>query len=104
MGNIPPYKYHVSIANEKEIKQKDWFFDWQEEFEAERTIFKLTDIENEIVGLISMEHLFDHVFVHAIERQEKFKGQKITPYLFAIASLWSNHLGYDSGFSFEAKT
>lgn len=70
----------------------------------ERVAYKLTNQEKEVVGLISMEHRFDHVFVSIIERQEKFQGQGITAYLFTIASLWSNSFGYDSGFSFESKT
>lgn len=104
MSQIPPYKYHVSEAQPNEIKKGMWRFDWKEDFEEDRAVYKLMNQEKEIVGLISMEHIEDHVYIHAIERNQSYTDEKITPYLFAIASLWSSSFGYDSGFAFTAKS
>lgn len=104
MYKAPEYLYDVREAKPREIKSIDWTFDWQKEFEADRTVYKLMNQEREIVGLISMEDREEYIYVSIIERQQKFKGHGITPYLFSIASLWSNYLGYNSGFMFHSKT
>lgn len=107
----PQYKFWASLLKNREIEKEEWQFNWQFELEAEnRVVYKLTahppikNGKNEIVGLISMEERTGYVYVHIIEKKLMLTEKRITPYLFTLASLWSNSLGYDSGFSFDSKT
>ena len=104
MYKSPEYLYDVREVKTKDIKSKEWIFKWRKEFAIDgRVLYKLTNADNAIVGMISMEAKQGFVYVHAIERQAKFEGQGVTPYLFTLAALWSDLLGNDAVFSFDAK-
>jgi len=61
----------VTQADLKEVSKKNgWLFDWKMEFsQHERQLFKLvTEKEQQIIhGLLSLEIMEDHVFMHLIE-------------------------------------
>ena len=62
--------YRLFKANKKEIKQKNWLFNWNKEIDySEREVYKLTIKGNAkiIQGLLSLSIEFDHVLIHLIE-------------------------------------
>ena len=61
----------VTQADLKEVNKRNvWLFDWKSEFsQHERQLFKLvTEKDQQIIhGLLSLEIMEDHVFMHLIE-------------------------------------
>ncbi len=89
-----------------------WQFDWDRELhQKNREVYTLTTILNPTIiqGLISLEDLGDHIFVHLIEnaefnvgRQKLFEG--VPGNLFAFACKMSFEKGYGGTVAFESKT
>lgn len=112
-GDVFDTEFHRLYENDKkQIKKKDWLFDWHKEIEYnDREVYKLT-IKGDadvIQGLISFKVKPDHVFVHLIENA-KFNIGKGKTYLgvagnmFAFACKRSKNEGYDGYVSFIAKS
>jgi hypothetical protein len=87
-------------------------FDWARELhQKDREVYKLTTIQNPTIvqGLISLEDLGDHIFVHLIENSEFNKGRQklfegVPGNLFAFACKMSFEKGYRGYVAFDAKT
>jgi hypothetical protein len=102
----------LSKKDFKNIKKKDWIFDWLEEFkQGGRLIFKLVIEGNEdvIQGLVSLSLEGDHVFMHLIESAKFNKGQDkvyqgVPGNLVAFACRYSLEKGCDGFVAFDAKT
>ncbi|MFN6374960.1 MAG: hypothetical protein ACK4YD_07320 [Chitinophagia bacterium] len=93
-------------------KKSGWSFNWRKEFKSTgRKIFMLTlknDLSN-LLGLISLEVMEDHVHVHLVESspdnlgaQKKFLG--IGGNLFAFACKTSFDNGFCGNIAFISKT
>jgi len=104
--------YRLNKDNKKQIKKKDWLFDWQSEIAyPEREVYKLTVKDNAdiIQGLISLSTEPDHVFIHIVENA-KFNRGKDKVYLgvlgnmFAFACKQSVERGFNGFVAFKAKT
>ena len=57
----------VSVKDMKNLRAKDWVFDWKNEFGmATKSIYKLVIADNPTIiqGLISIEDRADHFFMH----------------------------------------
>jgi len=102
----------VKLADSKQIKKKEWVFDWIKEIKNEnKTVYKLTTISNPgiIQGLISIEDKQDHIFMHLIETAKFNKGKNklyfgVPGNLVAFACKLSFDKGYDGYLAFEAKS
>jgi hypothetical protein len=94
------------------LKGGAWQFDWEREINSpRREVYKLTTTENPsiIQGLISLEDLGDHIFVHLIENAEFNKGRQklfegVPGNLFAFACKLAFEKGYGGTIVFESKT
>lgn len=94
------------------LKDGAWQFDWVRELhQKEREVYKLTTILNPTIiqGLISLEDLGDHIFVHLIENAEFNKGRQklfegVPGNLFAFACKMSFEKGYGGFVAFDSKT
>ncbi len=99
-------------SDSKLLDDGAWQFDWTFELrQQQREVYKLTTRENPTIiqGLISIEDLGDHVFVHLIESSEFNKGQQklfvgVPGNLFAFASKLAFENGYGGTVAFESKT
>lgn len=72
----------VSILSNSDIKYitktKGWLFNWKHEFKMpEREVYKLTIVNNPAIiqGLISLEVMSDHVYMHLVESAPFNKGK-----------------------------
>lgn len=102
----------IKIDSLKEIKKKDWQFDWRKEInQTDRDVYKLVIKNNEkiIQGLISISDQHDHIYLHLIEnahfnksKQKLYEG--VPGNLVAFACKVSFEKGYDGYLSFDAKT
>lgn len=94
------------------LKDGAWQFDWVRELHRkEREVYKRTTILNRTIiqGLISLEDLGDHIFVHLIENAEFNKGRQklfegVPGNLFAFACKMPFEKGYGGNVVFESKT
>lgn len=102
----------LQSSDSKQIKKKDWQFDWYSELkDATKSVYKLC-IENNlhvIQGLLSIEDKNDHMFMHLIEsaRFNKGKGKVylgVPGNLIAFACKVSLEKGYEGFLAFDAKT
>jgi len=102
----------LSKKDIKNLKKRDWNFDWKaENKKADRSVFKLIieGNENIIQGLISLSDENDHIFMHLIESAIFNKG-KIKAYvgipgnLIAFACKVSFENGYEGFVAFESKS
>lgn len=98
----------VKLAN----KKNGWDFDWKLEFkEPARDVYKLTIVNNQAIvqGLISVEVMVDHVYMHLIE-SAPFNKSKTKVYagvpgnLVAFACKLSFQRGHEGNLSFLSKT
>lgn len=104
--------YRLWKSNKKEIKSKDWLFDWHKEIDyTNREIYKLIikDNINVIQGLMSLSIEPDHVLIHLIESAKFNSGKNkafigIAGNMFAFACKKSKELGYKGYVGFVAKT
>ena len=101
-----------SRVNAKEIKKKDWLFDWHLELKNKNyEVYKMTTVENEdvIQGLVSLENREDYLRVRLVENAQFNRGKEkmyigVGGNLFAFACKVSKERGYDGFIGFEAKT
>jgi hypothetical protein len=99
-------------ADSNLLKDGAWQFDWARELhQKNREVYKLTTILNPTIiqGLISLEDLGDHIFVHLIENAEFNKGRQklfegVPGNLFAFACKLAFEKGYGGTVAFESKT
>jgi hypothetical protein len=118
-GDIFDTEFHrLTKAYKKEIKKKDWLFDWHEEIlNNEREVYKLTIKGNpEIIqGLISINAEDNYVFIHLVENAKFNRGKKyndgkdkiylgVSGNMFAFACKKSRDLGFDGFVGFISKT
>ena len=102
----------MKLADSKQIKKKDWVFDWIKEIKNEaKEVYKLTTIRNPgiIQGLISFENKGDHIFMHLIETAKFNKGKNkmyfgVPGNLVAFACKQSFDKGYAGYLVFESKS
>jgi len=103
----------VTKADLKEITKKNgWNFDWKLELsEPERQVYKLVTKEDSktIHGLLSLEIMDDHVFLHLVEsapfnigKGKKFLG--VCGNLTAYGCKVSKENGFDGEIAFKPKT
>jgi hypothetical protein len=103
----------VTRADLEEVTKKNgWLFDWKLEFsEPERHIYKLVaEQEPKIIhGLVSLEKLEDHVFIHLIEsalfnigKTKKYLG--VAGNLTAYGCKLSKDYGFGGVVAFNPKT
>ncbi|KAA9353067.1 hypothetical protein [Larkinella humicola] len=98
--------------NEKQIKKRDWQFNWKQELkDPNREAYKLTTVNNPTIiqGLLSIQDKGDHVFMHLIESAVFNKGKDkvylgVPGNLVAFACRVSLEKGYEGFISFIAKT
>ena len=97
----------------KEITKKNgWLFDWKLELdEPERQVYKLVAEQEPqtIQGLVSLEKMEDHVFMHLVENApfNIGKGKKyigVCGNLTAFGCKMSKVYGFDGVIAFKAKT
>jgi hypothetical protein len=103
----------VNVTELKGISKKNgWLFDWRLEFkEPARDVYKLTIVNNQkiIQGLISVEVMADHVYIHLIESAPFNKGQikiyaGVPGNLVTFACKLSFQRGHEGNLSFLSKT
>ena len=96
----------------KQVKKKDWVFDWRKEIKDKtKETYKITIVNNPdiIQGLLSIEYKADHVFMHLIENAVFNKGKSkiyvgVPGNLVAFACKKSFDKGHDGFVSFESKS
>ncbi|HTA62721.1 MAG TPA: hypothetical protein VK835_09710 [Bacteroidia bacterium] len=106
------FQTEFSKVTSKEIKKKDWLFDWHKELKDKNNeVYKMTTVENKhiIQGLVSL--ITDDRFVSVgIVENAKFNRGKEKIYvgvggnLFAFACKVSKDLGFGGYVGFVAKT
>jgi hypothetical protein len=102
----------LAPADARQIKKKDWLFDWKEELRnTKRQVFKLTIKGNPkiIQGLISLTDNQDHIFVNLIESAAFNRGKSklylgVPGNLFAFACQTSFDKGHEGYVAFRSKT
>lgn len=102
----------ISIKESKQIKKTEWLFDWHEEIrEKSNEVYKLTTANNPkiIQGLLSIEDINDHIFMHLIESANFNKGKNkvylgVPGNLVAFACKVSFEKGYEGFVAFDSKT
>ncbi len=103
----------ISIADLKTLTKKNgWVFNWKEEFiKPEREVYKLSIVNNQsiIQGLVSLEIMSDHVFMHLVENAPFNMGKTkmyagVAGNLVAFACKLSFQRGHEGNVSFISKT
>lgn len=102
----------MTLDHEKQIKKKDWQFDWKKELkDTSKQTYKLTTVNNPTIiqGLLSLEDEGDHVFMHLLESTTFNKGKAkvyvgVPGNLVAYACKVAFEKGYDGFISFISKT
>lgn len=103
----------ISGKDFKGINRKNgWVFSWKQEFEhPEREVFKLTIVNNQAIiqGLVSLQVMPDHVFMHLVESAPFNKGKSkiylgVPGNLVAFACQLSFQRGYEGNVAFISKT
>ena len=102
----------LTIKDSTQIKRSAWIFDWTKELkDKSKTVYKLTTTNNPTIiqGLISIEDMQDHIFMHPIESAKFNKGKDKIYYgvpgnLVAFACKVSVDKGYEGFVAFDAKT
>ena len=112
-GDVLQTEFHrIREADIRQIRIKEWVFDWYEEIKAKKNkVYKLTIKENEeiIQGLVSLSIEDKFVFIHLVE-SAKFNRGKSKMYLgvlgnmFAFACKKSKEEGFAGFVVFMAKT
>ena len=102
----------LTLKDISQIKKADWQFDWAKEIKDKtKEIYKLTTVNNPTIiqGLLSIEDMQDHIFMHLIE-SAKFNKHKNKVYvgvpgnLVAYACKVSVDKGYQGFLAFDAKS
>jgi hypothetical protein len=103
----------IAKADLEEVTNKNgWLFDWKKElFKPEHQVFKLvTEKEPQTIqGMVSLEKLDDHVYMHLIENApfNRGKGKKylgVCGNLTAFGCKLSKENGFDGVIVFVPKT
>ena len=111
--SFPTDILRISTQDLKSINRKNgWVFKWNAEFEhPEREVYKLTIVNNQSViqGLISLQVMPDHVFMHLVESAPFNKGKNkvyvgVPGNLVAFACQLSFQRGYEGNIAFISKT
>jgi hypothetical protein len=105
-------KTEFHLVSAKEIKKKDWLFDWKKEFSKKNNeIYKMTIEGNSgiIQGLISLSIGKGFVFVDLVESAAFNRGKEkmyegVGGNLFAFACFRSQEMGFEGFVSFVTKT
>jgi hypothetical protein len=106
------FETEFSRVTSKEIKKKDWLFDWHKELKDKtKVIYKMTTVENTniIQGLISYEIDNKFIFINLVENAKFNRGKEklyegVGGNLFAFACKTSKDLGFGGFVGFIAKT
>ncbi|MBX3163775.1 MAG: hypothetical protein KF900_04795 [Bacteroidetes bacterium] len=106
------FETEFSRVSSKEIKKKDWLFDWHKELKDKSVeVYKMTTVENKniIQGIISMRKETDFVFVSLVESAGFNRGKDkmymgVGGNLFAFACKRSMEFGFNGCVSFISKT
>lgn len=102
----------LGVKDMKLILKKDWLFDWKIEIkDKSKEVYKLSTINNPsiIQGLISIEEMDDHVFMHLVESASFNRGKDkiylgVPGNLVAFACKISKERGYEGFVAFDSKT
>ncbi|HEX9503328.1 MAG TPA: hypothetical protein VF974_03330 [Patescibacteria group bacterium] len=102
----------LRVKDMKLIHKKDWLFDWKIEIkDKSKEVYKLSTINNPsiIQGLISIEEMDDHVFMHLVESASFNRGKDkiylgVPGNLVAFACKVSKERGYEGFVAFDSKT
>jgi hypothetical protein len=94
------------------LKGSKWQFDWRAELKkSEREVYVLTikEMPRIIQGIMSIENLDDHIFLHLIENAAFNKGHEkryagVAPNLVAYACKRSYEIGFQGALAFVAKS
>ena len=103
---------HLTAKDSSQLKKSSWQFNWTKELnDKSKSIYKLTTVNNPTIiqGLISLEDLNDHIFMHLIESAKFNKGKDkvylgVLGNLVAFACKVSVDKGYEGFLAFDAKT
>jgi len=95
-----------------QLKKSSWQFNWSKEInDKSKSVYKLTTANNPTIiqGLISLEDMNDHMFMHLIESAKFNKGKDkiylgVPGNLVAFACKVSMEKGYEGYLAFDAKT
>ena len=111
-GDVFETEFHR--VTKKEIKKKDWLFDWEYELaQKENEVYKMTikGNKNVIQGLISFYYDYGdkHIFVNLVENAKFNRGRGkiyfgVGGNLFGYACKRSKEIGFDGFVAFTAKT
>jgi hypothetical protein len=99
-------------VSSKEIKKKDWVFDWHKELKDKNNqVYKMTTVENKTViqGLVSFRKDEGFVFINLIESANFNRGKEklyegVGGNMFAYACKTSKDAGFGGFVSFISKT
>ncbi len=102
----------MTLKDASQIKKSDWQFNWVKEVKDKaKEVYKLTTLNNPTIiqGLLSIENMQDHIFMHLIESSKFNKGKNkiylgIPGNLIAYACKVSLEKGYQGFLAFDAKT
>jgi hypothetical protein len=109
-GDVFDTEFHK--VSKKEIKKKDWLFDWHLEFANKKCeVYKMTikDNVNVIQGLVSLIIENNYVVVNLVENAKFNRGKEkiyigVGGNMFAFACKYSIALGFGGFVAFIAKT
>ena len=106
------FETEFSRVTNKEIKKKDWLFDWNKEIKEKNCqVFKMTTVENRniIQGLVSLIIEDKYITVNLVENAPFNRGKNkiyrgVGGNLFAFACQRSMDMGFGGFVGFVAKT
>ena len=106
------FQTEFSKVTPKEIKKKDWLFDWHKELKDKNyEVYKMTTVENKniIQGLVSFQKREDFVFINLVESANFNRGKDklyegVGGNLFAHACKISKDSGFGGFVSFISKS
>ena len=106
------FETEFSRVTSKEIKKKDWLFDWHKELKEKNCqVFKMTTVENRsiIQGLVSLIIEDKYITVNIVENAKFNRGKNkvyrgVGGNMFAFACSRSMDMGFRGFVGFVAKT
>ena len=106
------FETEFSKVSSKEIKKKDWVFDWHKELkDKSNQVYKMTTVENKTIiqGLVSLTIEDKFVSVNLVENAKFNRGKQkiyvgVGGNMFAFACKISREVGFDGYVGFVAKT
>ncbi len=102
----------LTPKNFQQIKISEWLFEWHDELrDKTKDVYKLTTANNPMIiqGLISIQRMTDHFFMHLIESANFNKGKNkvyrgVPGNLVAFACRTSFEAGFEGFVAFNSKT